>query len=65
MASGNDFIEALKAAVAPRTITNIKGQSDGVIVTLSDGTKVTAERKVIATLRDDDEIAAYVARVIS
>lgn len=57
---GNDFVDALTAAVAPATIANLKGEADGVTFTLSDGRVIKAERKRIAKLGGGDHVGAYI-----
>lgn len=61
---GSDFVDALKVAVAPASIVNIAGSSEGVAFKLSDGRTLKAERKAIAALNDSDDLAVYVKRVI-
>ena len=61
---GNDFTEALRSAVAPLTVDRIAGTPEGVTFKLSDGRTIKAERRVIADLKDGDEMADYVKRVI-
>ncbi len=62
---GSDFVDALRAAVAPVAIINIIGSSEGVALKLADGRNIKAERKAIAALCDRDEMTAYVKRVLS
>jgi hypothetical protein len=61
---GNEFVDALRDAVAPAAVVNIAGGSEGLEFKLSDGRLIKAERKAIAALNDGDELAAYVKRVI-
>lgn len=65
MASGEDFIDALSAAVAPATIVNIKGDSTGVRIALSDNSVIEAKRKRIADLKTVADLNAYVVQVMS
>ncbi len=62
---GNEFVDALRDAIAPATVVNITGGSEGLTFKLSDGRSIKAERKAIAALRDGDELADYVKRVLS
>jgi hypothetical protein len=43
--SGSDFIEALKAAVSPRTIDKMTGKTKHIAITLSDGTVFEVDRR--------------------
>lgn len=65
MASGESFIDALATAVAPRTIGNIKGDSSGVRIILSDNSVIEAKRKRIADLKTVADLNAYVVQVMS
>jgi len=61
---GIEFVDALRAAVAPLAVIDISGNSEGVVFKLSDGRSLKAERKAIAALNDDDAMAVYVKRVL-
>ncbi len=43
--SGSDFIEALKAALSPRTIHKMTGKTQHIVVTLSDGKVLEVDRR--------------------
>jgi hypothetical protein len=61
---GSEFLDALRDAVAPAAISSVTGSSTGVAIKLSDGRTIKAERKAIAELNSDDDMAAYVKRVV-
>ena len=43
--SGTDFIDALKAAIAPRTIAKMTGKAEHMVITLSDGKSLEVKRQ--------------------
>ncbi len=63
--TGQQFLDALAQAVAPRTIASTYGAADGVTLTLSDGQTITAKRKLIAKAKDDAELSAYIAGLLN
>lgn len=58
--SGTDFLEALKAAIAPRTITKMTGKTEHMVITLSDGRTLEAKRQ-----RAKAEPEGYVAELLA
>lgn len=63
--TGTQFLDALKAHIAPATITRMLGTYDGVDIELSDGRKVVTKRKKVDGLTTDADLNAYIARVLS
>lgn len=58
---GEAFMEALAAAVAPATFANTRGETSGVVITLSDGRIIKVSRKQVARIEhssDPDEFDA-------
>jgi len=65
---GAAFIDALKVAIEPATIDNMKGEPTGVVVSLSDGRVIKINRKHVATLQpggDPDEVSQYIQTLLA
>lgn len=63
--TGEQFLDALRLAVDPRTIANIKGSDSGVLIVLSDGKQVNVKRRRIADLDTAEDMRKYVEEVLS
>lgn len=66
---GNDFLDTLRAVLAPISISSTRNNSTdpkgGIELTLSDGRTIQAKRKRIKDCADQAELDAYVQEILA
>lgn len=65
MSTGDQFLTALKAAIAPRTIKTMVGKPDRMVITLSDKKVIEPKRATIKATAAGAALTAYVAGLIA
>ncbi len=63
--TGDQFLDTLRTAIAPRTITNMTGKTDKIVIKLSDGKQLDVRRQEVREAADQDELDAYVAGLVA
>lgn len=63
MATGTQFMDALREAIAPATVTKMHGLSTHLVITLSDGRRIEVTRHRVKQV-DAEQIGSFVSELL-